>query len=192
MLWPGKLKWSDTAFESFACLVCRANVSRPWYDFDAKQYIGFDTEIRYGFLLDLQYWNWKTALSNEMPFKMPLHSSGELSYTLYPTFRNLGRYLASPGTWSAKWIDILLQPTNVFRADEAKYFIWRWYRHYLIDKWAGNLWDPRMRYILNFEEYLEDPESAWRHASHPYYEAEAATEMDDEESEEEDTPASEH
>ena len=42
----------DTALGNFACLVCRANVARPWYDFDAKQYIGYDTENRYNFFLD--------------------------------------------------------------------------------------------------------------------------------------------
>ena len=178
----------DSLLENFSCLVCRANVPRPWYDFNAKQFIGYDTENRYNFFLDLQYWNWKTALSNEAP----LYSHFEFPNRPFPPCQHLGKYLASPTTWSSKWIAILLQPTDDADADEARYFLWHWYRHYIIDDVPDFSSEYHMRNTLSMEQYAANPANAWLNASAAYFDDGIPIAMEDEESEEQDTPTQEY
>lgn len=178
----------DTALGNFACLVCRANVARPWFDSDANQYIGYGTENRHDFFLDLKYWNWKTALSNEMP----LYSHWEFPNRPFPPCQLLGKYLASPTTWTSKWIDILLQPTDVDDADEARYFLWHWYRHYIIDDVPDFSDRPPNRNTLSLEQYAANPAHAWKNASAAYFDDGVPTAMEDEESEEEESPTQEY
>ena len=178
----------DSLLENFSCLVCRANVARPWYDFNAKQFIGYDTENRYNFFLDLQYWNWKTALSNEAP----LYSHFEFPNRQFPPCQHLGKYLASPTTWSSKWIAILLQPTDDADADEARYFLWHWYRHYIIDDVPDFSSEYHMRNTLSMEQYAANPANAWLNASAAYFDDGVPIAMEDEESEEQDSPTQEY
>ena len=178
----------DSLLENFSCLVCRANVPRPWYDFNAKQFIGYDTENRYNFFLDLQYWNWKTALSNEAP----LYSHFEFPNRPFPPCQHLGKYLASPTTWISKWIAILLQPTDDADADEARYFLWHWYRHYIIDDVPDFSSEYHMRNTLSMEQYAANPANAWLNASAAYFDDGVPIAMEDEESEEQDSPTQEY
>jgi len=163
----------------FVCLACRAHVNRPWYDSDAKQFVGFIEEQRHEFFLDLVCWGWSKAVHN---FDS-LHGGLDMYPTATAWYRNaefkplhiLGKYLADPRTWAAKWIRALLKPTDIRHANDMRYILWRWFSFSVETRNSPyclvQLHVPK----LNFGEYLWNEERAWELAADLHYYEENVT-----------------
>ena len=96
------------SYPKFICLACSANVTRPWRDYNAQQFIGYVNEGRPKFLIDLKCWGWSYAM--RMAEGTP---GGAMSQAT-----EVGEYLASQRTWKLKWMDLFLtqkSPRGSFR-----------------------------------------------------------------------------
>ena len=149
----------------FVCLVCRAHVHRPWYDSDAKQFVGFKEEQRHNFFLDLESWGWGTAVDH---FGYIPHAGVDMYRTEwyrnadYKSLHVLGKYLADPRTWAAKWIRTLFKPTQNPDANDMRYILWRWFSFSVETR---NEPDQLHVPMFNFGEYLLNEERAWELAA---------------------------
>ena len=100
------------SYPQFICLACSAGVTRPWYDYNAQQFIGYVDENRPKFLIDLRCWGWSYAM--RAAERTPGGTRERAS--------DVGEYLACPDTWKSKWEDLIetwrqgYNTTNFYRA----------------------------------------------------------------------------
>ena len=139
----------------FECLVCRLDIPRPWYDEDARQWVGYQNEVRPDFLLDLRAWGWAYAVGKFHDVHQ--HAIDQYAYASrqFAPLREIGAYIANPRTWKTKWMLLLLTPTRVPQAADMRYIVWRWYRIH-----AGMNHEVYYQ-PCSFGTYLLDEMDAW-------------------------------
>ena len=160
-----------TPENEFVCLVCRAHVHRPWYDSDAKQFVGFIEEQRHEFFLDLVCWGWGRAVYNfdSLHGGLDLYRTAWYRNAEFKPLHVLGKYLADPRTWAAKWIRALLKPTQILHANDLRYILWRWYSFSVETRNSPYCLVQLHVPMLNFGEYLWNEERAWELAADSEY-----------------------
>ena len=87
------------SYPKFICLACSAGVTRPWYDYNAQQFIGYVHEYKPKpkFLIDLKCWGWSYAM----------RAAERTPGGARERATDVGEYLASPDTWKSKWEDLI-------------------------------------------------------------------------------------
>ena len=91
-----KRRLAREGYPLFCCLVCCASVTRPWWDHDARQFIGYAAEAQPKFLTDVRCLGWTYA--------MRMANVGSHPRGIIQQKTEIGHYLAFHSTWRIKWM----------------------------------------------------------------------------------------